>query len=74
MEICVWCANNNKERCTTQCAPEGRYRYFEPEPPDHFESGPVLPLFRELSTWTAPERLALVYLMLWQMDWERKQG
>ena len=61
-EICIWCANQNRDVCVEECRPEGKYRHLVPEALEPGEMGPELPPMRELIDKPAEERLAVVWL------------
>ncbi|MSP12818.1 MAG: hypothetical protein EXR62_07660 [Chloroflexi bacterium] len=67
--ICVWCINQYKERCISQCAPEGKFRYLEPSSLEQWEMPPALPPFRELLQMSGHEKLAILYLGLFYLHW-----
>ena len=69
LKICAWCINQNRERCLTTCGTEGRYRNLEPVPLEAWEIPPPLPSFRELDEMSGPEKLALIYLGLYYIEY-----
>jgi hypothetical protein len=62
-KICIWCVNRGCEACVTQCQVEGKYLHLCPDEIEDWEPGPKLPAFKELSSWSPQERLAILYLV-----------
>ena len=60
--ICAYCVNRGNDACNTECRPEGKYRYLEPETLDHWELPPELPPFRKLVDMGGAEVRAIIWL------------
>ena len=73
LEVCIWCINRDRERCQTECQPEGKYRYLEPKTLPDWERPPSLPVFRKLVDWEPAARLAILYLVTYYLDWQSKR-
>lgn len=72
MSICSWCSNRQREDCAA-CQAEGKYRHLVPELPASWELPPSPPPFRELVDLPAGERLAIIYLVIYYLDWQSKR-
>jgi hypothetical protein len=74
LKICAWCINQNRERCLTICAAEGSYRYLEPVTLEDWELPPTLPSFRELAEMRSADKLALIYLGLYYIEYSHARA
>jgi hypothetical protein len=72
--VCAWCINRYRETCLTLCAPEGKYRCLEPVPLEAWEGPPPLPTFRELLEMRGVDKLALLYLALYYIEYLRTKA
>ena len=68
MAICNYCLNRNKYECQSECLPEGRYRYLEPEPLPAWEMPPELPPYREMVDMPAADVRAMIWLHAYYLD------
>ena len=68
LAICNYCLNRNKDECQSECQPEGKYRYLEPEPLPQWEMPPQLPPFRALVDMLPAEALATIWLHVYYLD------
>ena len=66
--ICNYCLNRNKYECESECQPEGKYRYLEPEPLPQWEMPPQLPPFRVLVDLPLADALATIWLHVYYLD------
>ncbi len=73
MTICVWCANRIRHECQTECQPEGRYRHLVPDRLPEWEQPPSPPSFREMLDMSPVERLAMLWLLAYYLDWGNKK-
>jgi len=63
-EICIYCANRQREVCLGHCRPTADYSGFAVSPRERGEEIPRLPPMRELLTWPAAARLAIMHLVI----------
>ncbi len=63
-EICVYCANRQHDVCESHCRPAGVYSALVISPRETGEEIPRLPPMRELVTWPAAARLAVLHLVV----------
>jgi hypothetical protein len=70
--VCVYCRNQLKHGCITECAPEGLYRNLEPTELDLWHDPPKLPSMARLMAYAPVTRLALMHLVLYylQSTWD----
>jgi hypothetical protein len=62
-KIGAYCLNDGREVCLAKCAPEKKFRHFEPVPLEPWEFPPEQPPMREMVDQPAAARLAIMWIV-----------
>ena len=73
LAICAFCRNALRDVCVEKCSREHRYDNLDPRPLEDIPFLPSLPSHAVSKTWTADEKWAITYLVMYYLLAERKE-
>ena len=74
LRVCAYCINRGRERCVTECVPEGKFRYLEPVALEDWEQPPPLPPYRVMVDMRPYTVRAVIWLSEYYAQALRERG